>query len=227
MKITTTAIPPFRIVMGGREPRARILWPEGDPPWWITDWLLTVAVDKRQRNEAGLIAATDAVGELLRAWVDTGEVFKVDDRWRWKPDLEVMTRMAERAERSVDTIGTPSEAEPMSKPINTDNVLVNNLISVRVWRGRQAVNYQSVETLLRTGNKIRITVKLDAYDFQSYGLAEVWNGLRWNQVHRIAGEELAADYRHVRYDLGDDVGPGAFAADRLELVRVTRALLGD
>lgn len=31
-------------------------------------------------------------------------------------------------------------------------------------------------------NKFRIRIRRDAYDFQSYALAELWNGQEWKQV---------------------------------------------
>lgn len=41
--------------------------------------------------------------------------------------------------------------------------------------------------------KVRITIKSDAYKFQSFARSEVWNPteLKWNQVHNIPHGQMA------------------------------------
>ena len=93
-------------------------------------------------------------------------------------------------------------------------------ISDRTWQGQQSWNREVIE---RIGDrKVRLTVKVDAYDFQSYGKAELWSGEEWKQVHRIPGQELRTKVSYV----ARDVKPAAFAADIVELRRVAEEVLG-
>ncbi len=94
-------------------------------------------------------------------------------------------------------------------------------ISERVWYGSQSVNFERIFAL---GEKrIRFRIKVDAYDFQSSGVAEIWNGERWNRIHVIPGEELKST-KKTSY-VTKNVTIKVFAPDIDELERVTQAVL--
>lgn len=93
-------------------------------------------------------------------------------------------------------------------------------ISVRAWKGTQSWNYERIEEI--KGVKVRLTIKRDAYVFQSRGLAEVWAGIEkgWTRIHLIPGEGLRVAGHYT------SASPPDFAADVDELRRVALAVLG-
>lgn len=97
----------------------------------------------------------------------------------------------------------------------------NQVISDRVWMGLQSANREIIEDI--SGDRIRITVKVDAYVFQSEATAEKWNGSQWHTIHRIPGEAMAScgNTSYTR----KNTSPEAFAADIEELRRVVKAVL--
>ena len=97
----------------------------------------------------------------------------------------------------------------------------DTVISERVWNGSQSVNF---ERLVAIGDKrVRYRIKVDAYDFQSSAIAEIWNGERWNRIHVIPGEEVLTR-KMVSY-VTKGVTARAFAGDLAELERVVKAVL--
>ena len=65
------------------------------------------------------------------------------------------------------------------------------LLEETINEGRQDVTARRVLSL---GDfKVRLTIKSDSYQFQSFARAEVWNPatLSWNQVHSIHYAEMA------------------------------------
>ncbi len=93
------------------------------------------------------------------------------------------------------------------------------MISDRVHQGRQSWNRELIETL--GSSRVRYTVVKDAYEFQSYALAEVWRDGGWREIHRIPGPALQTKVSYV----SRNVTAQAFAADITELRRVTAAIL--
>lgn len=65
--------------------------------------------------------------------------------------------------------------------------------------------------------------EVDAYAFQSYGEAELWNGEKWHRVHYIPGEEVLTG-KMVSY-VTKGVTARAFAGDLAELERVVKAVI--
>jgi len=65
------------------------------------------------------------------------------------------------------------------------------------WKGQQSLEYDATYALRK--RKVRVRIKRDAYDFQSYARAEVWypKEMRWNQVAEVPYpmmESLKASY---------------------------------
>lgn len=77
------------------------------------------------------------------------------------------------------------------------------------------------ETLTKGGLKLRIEVRKNAYPFQSHGKIDLWDGMKWNNIHRIPGELLTIKRSYVE----KNVTELDFAADRKELLRVATAVL--
>lgn len=73
------------------------------------------------------------------------------------------------------------------------------------------------------GNKLRYEVEHNAYAFQSWGRAELWDGSRWNLVHAIPGGELP-NYGRTSYTQSS-VEEDAFDEDLAELERVVLAVV--
>lgn len=71
---------------------------------------------------------------------------------------------------------------------NSSTTIIEN----REFRGRQSRNLiRIVKTA--TGHKLRICIKRDSYDFQSYARIELWSDTegKWNLVHSIPYVEMA------------------------------------
>lgn len=103
-----------------------------------------------------------------------------------------------------------------------DGDTAERVISERLWKGRQSVN---LERIVAYGDKrVRYLIEIDAYDFQSSGRAELWNGEKWHRVHFIPGQQLRA--RHTVSYVHHDVKPGSFDADMAELRAIVRAVVG-
>ena len=93
-------------------------------------------------------------------------------------------------------------------------------ISDRTWQGRQSWNREVIEKM--GDDRIRYRIKVDAYDFQSYGIAEVWRNEGWRQVHKIPGQQLKTKVSYVV----PNVKPYQFDLDLEELRMVTKGVLG-
>lgn len=94
-----------------------------------------------------------------------------------------------------------------------------SVISDRVWNNHQSWYREVIE---RVGdNKVRYTVRVNAYDFQSYAHAEAWLNGEWSKVHQIPGPELKTGISYVE----KDVDPKRFDKVLAELRSVTKAVL--
>lgn len=62
--------------------------------------------------------------------------------------------------------------------------------SRRVWSGQQDRNIEVTGDVC--GYPVRLRIRVDSYDFQSYGRAEVFSpsGVCWNEVSSIPGQML-------------------------------------
>ena len=95
-------------------------------------------------------------------------------------------------------------------------------ISVEVSTGTQSVGLQ--EVVVYNDNKLRIQIKSDSHDFQSYARVDVWAG-GWTRVHSIPFNKMSTE-KGLYY--GRKINPRSakdFKADRDELVRVAIKVL--
>ena len=73
------------------------------------------------------------------------------------------------------------------------------------------------------GNKLKYEVEHNAYAFQSWGRAQLWDGAKWNLVQAIPGEALRT-YGRTSYT-SKSVDEDAFDEDLAELERVALAVV--
>ena len=96
-----------------------------------------------------------------------------------------------------------------------------NVVSDRTWQGHQSWNRELIENI--SGKRVRFTIKVDAYDFQSWAKAELWNGEKWNSVHHIPGQQVKA-FGKVSY-VSRTCAPSVFEPDINELRAVVKGVL--
>lgn len=99
-------------------------------------------------------------------------------------------------------------------------------ISDRTWLGKQSWNREIIEMMTDnaanvTDIRVRYTVHVDSYDFQSWAKAEVWKDMAWSAIHKIPGQALKTRASYV----DPKVKPSAFDADITELRSVTKKVL--
>ena len=94
-------------------------------------------------------------------------------------------------------------------------------IADRTWQGQQSWNRQIIETI--GDRKVRLTVKVDSYDFQSSAKAELWNGEKWHTIHHIPGQAVRA-FKRIS-SAARTCDPAVFDDDVTELRTVARAVL--
>lgn len=101
--------------------------------------------------------------------------------------------------------------------INGYQITTYTVIDNKEYQGRQSHNLTRV---LKTSNgkKLRICIKRDSYDFQSYARIELWSEPegKWNYVHNIPYPEMAC----VQSALG-----GKMEEDARELLRMALLII--
>jgi DNA polymerase IIIc chi subunit len=89
-------------------------------------------------------------------------------------------------------------------------------ISSRVWNSEQSWHCEVLEKL--AGRKVKLYVRCNSYDFQSYARSYVWKNDEWSFVHEIPGEHLQTNAPYVQKT---GISLGTFHEDLTELRRVT------
>lgn len=97
--------------------------------------------------------------------------------------------------------------------------MATKTISKSVYNTNQSWYFD--ETLNIDGKKIHFLIRKNAYEFQSGAAAKLWDGQKWNIVFHIPGEKLKMSRSYVEKNVTET----DFAADRTELLRVTKAIL--
>jgi hypothetical protein len=95
-------------------------------------------------------------------------------------------------------------------------------ISERVWVSNSDRYYEQV-LATEDGTRLRVQIRANFYQFQSYGLVERWNGEEWKRVVRIDGA-LLQTWEATRYP--HEPGALAFEADVTILLDEAKAVLG-
>lgn len=90
----------------------------------------------------------------------------------------------------------------------------------RTWLGRQSMDY--VATWAMHGEAVRIRIRRDFYDFQSFAVAELFDpeGRKWNRVASLPFSQMASlALRSNRLpDANEDEHEVTFYADQVELL---------
>jgi hypothetical protein len=73
------------------------------------------------------------------------------------------------------------------------------------------------------GDRLRIRIKSDSYDFQSYARIDRWDGTQWHNVHSIDYANMSTATK-LSYDPRSDVTD--FAKDRMRLLTAAINILG-
>lgn len=68
-------------------------------------------------------------------------------------------------------------------------------VNERIWNEKQSWYYES--TLTISGRKIKIEIRRNAYDFQSWAIALLFDGNKWNQIAHIPHPQMKC--MHVSY----------------------------
>ena len=108
-------------------------------------------------------------------------------------------------------------------------------ISKRTWNASQSWHYEELlEIPSATGvAKVRIHIRSNAFDEQSSGVAERWDGTRWQQITHRSGVELASRHgqmgqkRPVSYTSSELSleALAAFTTDRDALLKEAKTIL--
>jgi len=93
-------------------------------------------------------------------------------------------------------------------------------ITKSIGAGRQDVVY--TEVLHAGDHKLRVSIRSDAYAFQSWATVKRWDGDKWHLVHSIHHSQMKTP--HSMY-VGPTPTDRSFRADRDELLRVASAIL--
>lgn len=74
-------------------------------------------------------------------------------------------------------------------------------------------------------SRVQLTISSDSYDDQSFARSERWDGTQWHAVADIPGPSMKTK-TGLAYQRGEPLLPADFAADRSELIALTKAVLG-
>ena len=106
---------------------------------------------------------------------------------------------------------------------------LETVISQQISKGRQSMEAERIVAFETNDRKIKVRIKIksDSYDFQSFARAEAFNpqSLEWNPIASIPYSNMKTKTGLV-YQQGE-VGPGAFEADFNTLLEQTRAIILD
>ena len=110
----------------------------------------------------------------------------------------------------------------------TTKFQVRTIGTPRVERTGQAVEFiEHVLTAYPTsGTRLRVLIHSDAYQVQSWGKVERWDGAAWCEVARMSGESLTVGKANKLYVMRDCAAE-LFTADRLRLVQLAGEVLGE
>jgi hypothetical protein len=92
-------------------------------------------------------------------------------------------------------------------------------IRKRLWQDKQSWNYEAIYEL--NGNKVRVNIKRDAFDFQSYARAHVLDCKQWRPITRIPYPHMHTKASYV----SDTVTEENFTQDEKELIEEVSTLL--
>jgi len=95
-------------------------------------------------------------------------------------------------------------------------------IDRQIAQGRQSINF--TEVIEFDGHKLRISIKSDSYNFQSYARISRWNGEEWKQVHFIHFSEMKTP-SGLCYQPNEKCDYKHFINDRDQLIKVAKEII--
>lgn len=100
------------------------------------------------------------------------------------------------------------------------------LISEEIGTGSQNLNF---ERIFKIGeNKLRISIKSDSYDFQSYARIEIYNpnDYKWNVLHSIHYSKMqTASKLYYKHHRNGTIPVSEFQKDIDTLIKVAEQIL--
>ena len=96
-----------------------------------------------------------------------------------------------------------------------------DIVSARVWRGRQSWHF---ETIVRRHSAVfKVDIRRDAYDHQSHAIVSKWDGDQWhNVVSNSIGECACASVSYMR----DGITVDDFLPDAHRLLETAMLVVG-
>lgn len=97
-------------------------------------------------------------------------------------------------------------------------------LTQKVWNANQSVYYESLWEIScgDTKKKVKIEIRRNTYDFQSWARSSLFDGNKWNGVALIPCEHM--DSLKVNA-FCKDVQPSNFSEDEAELLEETKMLI--
>jgi hypothetical protein len=109
---------------------------------------------------------------------------------------------------------------------NTKETTKMKTLNKEVGLGRQDLNYKEIAEI--AGHKVRVRIKSDSYDFQSYAIVEVFSELKWNQVDFIHFSQMnTPEGLYYKVDRNGELSTSEchFKKDRDALIKIASEVL--
>jgi len=102
---------------------------------------------------------------------------------------------------------------------------MKTITAAEIGKGKQSVNF--TETVEIKGKKIRINIKSDAYDFQSYAKAQGFNPdtMTWTEVASIHFSKMKTPKELIYHPNNEGLNAKWFKDDRDTLINEVKKLL--
>lgn len=89
------------------------------------------------------------------------------------------------------------------------------------YSGDQSWYFREIFT--QNEHKVRVSIRVNSYDFQSHARVEVWHGMAWSVIHSIPHANMVSN-KKVSY-VQKNVGVTPFMDDRNVLVDMAEKIL--
>jgi len=97
-------------------------------------------------------------------------------------------------------------------------------IDKQIALGRQSVVY--MEILNVDDHKLKVSIKSDSYEFQSYARISRWNGEKWVNVYSIHFNKMKTTHGLISYSERNEVcNSRHFQEDRDQLIKVAKEII--
>jgi hypothetical protein len=99
------------------------------------------------------------------------------------------------------------------------------VIEQRYFTGSQSVNYTEIYS--KNDKKIKIEIKSDAYQSQSYARGSVFDGAKWQPVYNIPSSQMHTEVGLIYTNCKQkpEIAASAMAKDIAEVIEKTEKIL--